>query len=54
MAYTTSELNRLETELEAVCEALLNNLKEHRELLAQQSKLIKELKRGIGHDNSIN
>lgn len=47
MAHTQGELNRLETELEAIREALINNLKEHKELLERQRKLIKELKGGF-------
>jgi len=44
MAHTQGELNRLETELDAIREALINNLKEHRELLERQRKLVKQLK----------
>jgi hypothetical protein len=50
MTHTNGELNRLETEISAVREALINNLKEHRELLERQRKLIKQLKEGFGHD----
>ena len=44
MPHTQGELNRLETELEAIREALINNLKEHRELLEKQRKIVKQLK----------
>lgn len=44
MPHTQGELNRLETELEAIREALINNLKEHKDLLEKQRKLVKQLK----------
>ena len=44
MPHTQGELNRLETELEAIREALINNLKEHKDLLEKQRRIVKQLK----------
>jgi hypothetical protein len=44
MAHSQGQLNRLETELQAIREAIIENLEEHRRLLEQQRKIINELK----------